>query len=173
MKYEMWEDSGAAERFDATDDAAAIAHAMEWVSEGEYESRCLVEGGVRRLDIDDDGEEDWIDVDMFSVEAGPEPDPGECEGSCDGEHEWSRPHHIVGGCRENPGVWGAGGNDLRLLHVCCFCGKYRHTFGRGTPNPGELDEEITFEDADEASIEWRTPEEGSSLWEDPDDDDDE
>lgn len=41
-------------------------------------------------------------------------------------HDWRSPHEIVGGIRENPGVWGHGGGVI--MHECCVrCGCRRTT----------------------------------------------
>lgn len=40
------------------------------------------------------------------------------------EHEWDSPYEIVGGIRENPGVWGHGAG-VRIIEVCSRCGAQR------------------------------------------------
>ena len=54
-------------------------------------------------------------------------------------HSWHRPHEIVGGIEENPGVFGSGGGIL-TRDVCRHCGLIRETdtwdttwTGDGTP----------------------------------------
>lgn len=39
-------------------------------------------------------------------------------------HDWKRPYEVVGGCRENPGVW-HDGEIMTTKAVCRKCGKYR------------------------------------------------
>ena len=41
-------------------------------------------------------------------------------------HDWQSPHEIVGGLRENPGVWGHGGGVISR-EVCVRCGCERTT----------------------------------------------
>lgn len=41
-------------------------------------------------------------------------------------HDWQSPHAIVGGIKENPGVWGHGGG-VKITEVCVRCGCGRHT----------------------------------------------
>ena len=41
-------------------------------------------------------------------------------------HDWQSPHSIVGGCKENPGVWGNGGGVV-INEVCMLCGCQRRT----------------------------------------------
>lgn len=77
----------------------------------------------------------------------------ECEG--DHEHDWQSPYSVVGGIRENPGVWSSGGGVKRKT-TCAHCGAYQlvDTWAQD-PNTGEQGlESISYEDADDASIEW-------------------
>lgn len=55
----------------------------------------------------------------------------------DGGHDWQSPHEIVGGIRENPGVWGSGGG-VKMTRVCmrCGCGKHTDTWAQD-PVDGE------------------------------------
>lgn len=49
------------------------------------------------------------------------------EPACSGaEHDWQSPHSILGGLRENPGVWGHGGGVI-MRCVCMRCGCERTT----------------------------------------------
>lgn len=51
-----------------------------------------------------------------------------CEPECTHEdsHEWSDAHELVGGCKENPGVWAHGGGVV-IHEVCTRCGMRRIT----------------------------------------------
>lgn len=50
----------------------------------------------------------------------------ECPESEDGAHDWQAPYEIVGGIKENPGVWGNGGGVI--IYGCCMrCGCRRTT----------------------------------------------
>ncbi len=42
------------------------------------------------------------------------------------EHDWQSPYEIVGGIRDNPGVWGHGGGVI-YREVCAHCGAYKIT----------------------------------------------
>ena len=74
----------------------------------------------------------WIDVDVRCAETGEEAQAevvlDEEEPDCEdgGEHDWQSPYSIVGGIKENPGVWGKGGGTLSK-EVCMRCGCGRHT----------------------------------------------
>lgn len=74
----------------------------------------------------------WIDVEVRCEATGEEES---CTVTCDEEepecleaaaHEWQSPHEIVGGIRENPGVWGHGGGVI-IAEVCLHCGCERST----------------------------------------------
>lgn len=41
-------------------------------------------------------------------------------------HKWNRPHALVGGLKENPGVFGDSGGGISV-HEVCVCGASRHT----------------------------------------------
>lgn len=75
-----------------------------------------------------------------------EPEP-ECSA---GEHNWRSPYSVVGGLRENPGVFGAGaGAGVRITNVCSHCGAYRtiltHAQRRDT---GEyIGEQVSYSEA--------------------------
>ncbi len=149
-KYVMREDSGATEITEAESIDEALQDAREWASGGTYEKRVMV--GVRVIELNADGEQT---DNMLSdeVEAGPEPKAPECE---DGQkHDWQSPHEVVGGIKENPGVWATGGTGLSIREVCAHCGCYRQQRQTGSQrNPGELPETVTYENADERSLEW-------------------
>jgi hypothetical protein len=80
----------------------------------------------------------------------------ECEcGPEDEDHDWQSPHALVGGVKENPGVWSGVGTTYLTLRVCVRCGTYRHETDRGSQrNPGELPVEVSYEPADQASLAW-------------------
>jgi len=54
-------------------------------------------------------------------------DAPECvDGDCEG-HDWKSPYSLLGGCKENPGVWGSGHGQVAIKSVCACCGLYRTT----------------------------------------------
>lgn len=69
----------------------------------------------------------WVDVRVTCTATGEstcetveiEPDEPDCEGGM--AHDWASPHSIVGGCEQNPGVWGSGGGVI-MHSVCLRCG---------------------------------------------------
>ena len=74
----------------------------------------------------------------------------------DDTHAWVSPHAVVGGLKENPGVFGHGGG-VRITEVCRHCGVYRITdtwyqdINTGIVWPGDV---ITYKDPDDVSLEW-------------------
>jgi hypothetical protein len=148
--YVMREDSGASEIIEADTIGQALEQAREWAADGGYESRVMV--GVRVIELDADGEQTDNQL-SAEVEAGPEPEAPKC---ADGqEHDWQSPYEVVGGIKENPGVWGSSGTRLTVREVCAHCGYYRVTQHTGSQrNPGELPQTVTYEDADERSLSW-------------------
>jgi hypothetical protein len=82
-----------------------------------------------------------------------EPDEPACE-SDEGEHDWQNPIELVGGIRENPGVFGHGGG-VKIHEVCVRCGAFRvtNTWAQD-PETGEQGlESITYEPAGTANLE--------------------
>lgn len=57
-------------------------------------------------------------------------------------HDWQSPYKLVGGLRENPGVWGRGGNVV-VQEACvkCGCGRITDTW---TQNPSDGVTSITY-----------------------------
>jgi len=144
MKYKISEDSGASEVIDADNLEEAVEAAKEWASEGEYTERVMVSVYVRGLDEDGEHTDEYEDAE---VEAGPEPKEPECLDS--EEHDWQAPHNIVGGVKENPGVWSKGGTTLTFHRVCSRCGTHRHENSYGSQrNPGQIDT-VSYEAANE------------------------
>lgn len=66
---------------------------------------------------DEDGEEETVTAQV---------DPGEPDCSYASGHEWVSPLELVGGLKENPGVWGHGGG-VYIKELCLHCGCERTT----------------------------------------------
>lgn len=149
MRYEIREDSGASEIIEADDLESALETAKDWASEGSYDCRVMVTVYVRGIDDDGDETGEYASAD---VEAGPEPEEPEC---VDGEeHVWEGPHELVGGIKENPGVWSNGGTTMTFHSVCARCGAHKHETSCGAQrNPGECDQ-VSYDEADAATKEW-------------------
>lgn len=95
-------------------------------------------------DIDEDSE---VSVRVAIEQAEPE--------CTEAEHDWQSPYEMLGGLKENPGVWGKGAG-LIIRRVCAHCGKYRviDTWAQD-PETGEQGlESVGYESADEDSLAW-------------------
>ncbi len=103
----------------------------------------------------------WIDVCVRNTLTGdeesgtvqldePEPDCVDSE-----EHDWQSPYSVVGGLRENPGVWGNGGGVI-IKTVCAHCGMYRitNTWAQRHDTGEEGLTDVTYEPADDESEAW-------------------
>lgn len=72
-------------------------------------------------------------------------------------HSWTSnaPVSVLGGIKENPGVWGSGHGGVSMKEVCRCCGMYKTTDNGATlPSNGTQATSISYEDADEASLKW-------------------
>jgi hypothetical protein len=86
------------------------------------------------LEVTDDGDEEFYPIDAII-----EPDEPEC---IDSEgHNWQSPYSLVGGIRENPGVWGHGGGVI-IEEVCmrCGCGRTIDTWAQDYVTGGHMRE---------------------------------
>ena len=88
---------------------------------------------------DDQSKSDWVTVDAWSrwslgnvvlddddrssYDIEIKPQEPECP---DGDHDWCSPYEVVGGIKENPGVWGHGGGVI-IHEVCRHCGCLKTT----------------------------------------------
>jgi hypothetical protein len=127
--------------------AASIEKAMEYASAniGSYN----LSGGtiwiylmVKGLLTDEE--------DADSVELSP-PEP-ECS---EGEHSWHAPYSVVGGIKENPGVWGHGGGVI-IREACKHCGAYRitDTWAQDETTGRQGLTSTAYQAADENSLAW-------------------
>jgi len=86
---------------------------------------------VDRVNYNDAEDTLWIDVRVHCRETDEsesdtvqsDPVAPECSGL---EHDWQSPIELVGGIKENPGVWGKGGGVI-ITEVCMCCGCKRTT----------------------------------------------
>jgi hypothetical protein len=101
-------------------DVTAAEAAQRYVDEGSWgdvESTVWIRVRTRPALLPDEGWR-WHTIPL-------QPDEPDCADWADG-HDWRAPHSIVGGCRENPGVWGSGGGVV-IHEVCVHCGAERVT----------------------------------------------
>jgi hypothetical protein len=106
---------------------------------------------------DDDITDEQDEHDCSGTHSDPEP---ECESEGpgyddEGGHDWRSPYSLLGGLRENPGVWGGAGTKITTKTVCACCGKYRTETDNGSQrNPGDPESVVEYSDADEDSEAW-------------------
>ena len=126
---------------DSADEAAAVyVSAGDW---GDHPTTIWVRVWVYPEDDEDDRESHLIPV---------HPEAPDCIDPHD--HDWQSPEWL-GGCEENPGVWGHGGGAI-IREVCARCGVYRRTdTWAQDPDTGEQGlESIEYLESDTASEMW-------------------
>lgn len=147
--YQISDDQATWRLFSTPDevesDAEASLRESEW---GEVEKTMLLVAYVR--EIDPVADEETGDMIRVSVEIEPEEPP--CN---DGEeHDWCEPHSVVGGLRENPGVWGRGAGIV-TRRVCAHCGAYEVCESAAQdPGTGSYYPSTSYEEADDGSLAW-------------------
>ncbi len=121
---------GAAETIEADSLEEAIQATEDWARDGDWghnDTTIWVHAVLVETDADGDT--------IHRIKVQIDPDEPRCE---DGqEHDWQSPLDIVGGIKENPGVWGHGGG-VTIQEVClhCGCGKLTDTWAQD-PETGE------------------------------------
>lgn len=105
-------------------------------------AREAAEEYVNGGDWGNDEETFWVSVyctdeDGFTEKVKIEVEPTEPDCERGKEHDWQAPYEILGGLKENPGVWGNGGG-VKYTMVCmnCGCGKHVNTWAQDR-NDGE------------------------------------
>lgn len=140
--------------------AAAIEAGREWIEDGDWEcnthaTELSCEVGPIIRDVDGSIDDDATDVANREDCSGvcPVVDAPDC---ADGqEHDWQSPYSVVGGCKENPGVWGSGHGGVRIEEVCRHCGLYRIVdTGATDSSNGTRCESTEYREADEASLDY-------------------
>lgn len=149
MKFSC--DDGNAELVIEADDAEEAA--QEYVDSGEWGDRTKTE---------------WVDVRVVPLDNDEEPLEDECpeiititldpnEPGCESPkgHDWQNPIEVVGGLKENPGVYGHGGG-VTITEVCSHCARYRiiDTWAQNPENGKEGLESTEYREADDESIAW-------------------
>lgn len=125
-------------KWHANDGGDAVAYecdsahdaAQKYVDDGSYDTEAettWINVTVWREGIDSDGDD--VLVEQETVKIALDPDEPAC---IDGEeHDWQSPHSIVGGIKENPGVWGHGGGiTIQAACLRCGCGRLTDTWAQ-------------------------------------------
>lgn len=119
MKQFLLVDYGSSDLIEAESWKDARICAAENLYDGYHDSNDTKTSWVDAYlgELDEQG--DIIEETQEMITVTIHPDPPECwKGE---EHEWSSPFDIVGGCKENPGVYGCGGG-VKITMVCLKCG---------------------------------------------------
>jgi hypothetical protein len=119
-------DDGGQFQFWASNDEWALEHAEELLQSGDYGEVTSTFWPSAYVDCEDGS--------SYSVRVTINPDAPECS---EVEHDWQSPIELVGGIKENPGVWGHQGGVI-VHEVCmnCGCGKTTDTWAQDR-NSGE------------------------------------
>lgn len=141
------QDEACSEEFDAADDDAALAHAEQWLAEGDWgeqDKTIFLTASV--FSMPDDERIGGVQVSLH-------PDPPKCSGS---KHVWCSPYELMGGLRENPGVSGKGGG-VTIKSVCSECGAYRFvdTWTTRPTDGSQGHTSVKYSPADEESLAWK------------------
>lgn len=105
-------------------------------------------------DWDDQYKTFWVNVqvapvggdDWETIKIAVDPNVPPCDGE---EHNWQAPHRLVGGLRENPGVYSSGGG-ASSKEICVNCAKIRITDGWATDTQDGVQglDSIEYQDGD-------------------------
>lgn len=147
-KYRV-QDDHCGDDFDAADDDAALEYGEEWLRSGDWDRSKTLFLEAQVMPIEGDGD---YGASLGSVRVTLHPEPPQCRGE---EHVWCSPYHILGGLKENPGVWGHGGGAM-VKEVCSECGVYKLTDTWAT-NPCDGTQghtSVEYLPADAQSLEW-------------------
>lgn len=121
--------------------------AQEYVDGGDWnesDSTSWIDVRTRPV-ADPDAEWEWTTITLH-------PDEPECNHDDDG-HDWQSPIDLVGGIKENPGVWGHGGGVV-ITEVCLCCGLRRitDTWAQNPNNGVQGLESVEYQEPDEEYI---------------------
>lgn len=134
QRFKIWDDV-INEIIESDDIDCAMDYAEEKWQDGLWDEKQLIELYVQEIDWDD---KPIGDVLTKYIEVGEDPAPPECYEAED--HEWCAPFDLVGGLKENPGVWSLGGTTIHTITVCLHCGMYKKETHYGAQrDPGQLD----------------------------------
>jgi len=112
-------ESGVEQQIEAEELSAVRAAAHAWASNGDYghiDATIWVDTAV----IDEEGTR------VETVTTQLDPAAPRCVDGKRDSHEWKSPYRLLGGLKENPGVWGHGGGVI-IRDVCMQCGCERTT----------------------------------------------
>lgn len=148
---------GVVAQLKSAHDGSDVSLVESWATESESDADCIysVTGQLVDGEIDRDATDAGQENDCSGSHSDEEPECAEGGGEDEGGHAWVSPHELVGGCKENPGVFGGSGTSMTIIHVCALCGCKRTERHAGSQrNPGEPDSVVEYEDPEEETKEW-------------------
>jgi hypothetical protein len=104
-----------------------LAEIIETLEDNEGDNGCDFANTISLLHQAKESLDDEIASNRTALECGTVilfPKVPECTN--ENKHRWETPYELVGGCKENPGVWGSGGGVI-IKEVCIHCGCVRNT----------------------------------------------
>jgi hypothetical protein len=108
------------------DCGTAAEAAKKYIDDGDWgddrSSTAWITASAWKWGLDSDGRKVHVFEESHTVTI--EADEPECVDG--GEHVWESPYSILGGLKENPGVWGNGGGVI-VKEVCMCCGSVKTT----------------------------------------------
>ena len=154
--------SGITHDIEAETLAEAVEAGRKWIEGGNWESHdgtirigVPLAACVRPVVEDEDGDDITLDQPATDCSGSYSDEEPGCDAADGGEHDWRARHALVGGIRENPGVWSLGGTRMWFRSVCACCGHYRTEDRAGSNrNHDEPEALVRHEGADEASEAW-------------------
>jgi len=136
LKFIAW-DQYVSEYFYSETYQEALKEAKEWYCDadwGQSEKTCWIEF---LFGLSNEAGDEPEDYDTITVAL--EPDCPECVDS--DEHDFQSPYKIVGGIKENPGVFGNGGGVI-ITEVCVKC-VFKKTTDTWAQNPNNGEQGLT------------------------------
>jgi hypothetical protein len=147
-KYRV-QDSVCGDDFEAADDDAALAYGEKWLREGDWNRSETIFLEAEVVQLQDDGE---FKETLGHVRVTLSPEEPKCSA---GSHDWCSPYELVGGMKENPGVFSNGGG-VRIREVCKHCGVSRvtDTWATNRCDGTQGHETVEYFPAGEEELEW-------------------
>lgn len=147
MKY-ICDDGNAEVEIEAKTSKEAAEIYVEGGDWGETSSTIWINVWV--FPLDEDGNK--IEDESKNITICVDPEEPECSNL---DHNWESPYEVLGGLKENPGVYGNGGGVI-IATVCSHCGKYKITDSWAqNPENGEQGlDSVEYREADEKSLNW-------------------
>jgi predicted nucleic-acid-binding Zn-ribbon protein len=124
---------------------SALENAIKWVKDSDWgvDEKFYIDAVLKSYENDI-----LVKSEDFTVLVGSFPKEPDCIKE---ELDWKSPTWL-GGCKENPGVFGLNGTQYRMVQVCKNCGYYQYYISESTPGSYPMvPEQLWFEEPNERS----------------------